>query len=535
MSQDDQYSNCICIECALKISTSFNFMQFCFENQKLLRSSHFNVNLLVEATDTPQGSPEQVDLSHLEARIVPTSPVAVDQDSSLTSQTSPLPPPPPLTGTRTAAQQQQRRRRSTPVTEATATPPPHPPALTPVEQPVRVDEPEVDAEDEEGDHPGLALSSMLECQLEEEEEPTSQELPNKPELPPGNPYRCTVCQREFRSKANVLSHFQTQHTNLEVPSAWKYEIEPAKCPLCGDLVECLYAHLEYHAGRRTFKCESCEWAFYSRNYLSIHTTKLHKADAAVDEKPDRFVCKLCPAGSKVCQDYDDLVAHHRQWHLNEMKNKLETCQLCGRETRYMKVHMAKVHNTNSGQFQCHLCDKSYAKARYLQSHVTTAHKDLHLVPHNMPMDFSMGSQNYLQLQQQQQQQPQQPPPANQPKPANAAKRPRPNPGGPVQCVKCQMQFPNNRMLNMHIQRYHNANIHHPVTTTTAEVSVTAIPATADPFHPHLQPPQQEGKAAKKRRRDSVAAAVGPPKDMWNNSALSGMLVNMFGGHAHYED
>lgn len=523
MHPEDQFSNLACIECALKVSTSYNFLQFCEENQKLLRSQHFHVDLLVEATDHPQSqTPDQVATSTVSNNVT--------QSQSQSPESTRIQSPP----NDTVQQNQTKRRRSATPTLAT---PVAAPTISPAETTPNEGHTNPAVEDLE---PHMALSSMLECQLDdadevddEEQAPKNVDLPVPLEggLPPSNPYKCTVCFREFAKKANVLSHFQTQHTSLEVPSAWKYEIEPAKCPLCGELVECLLAHLEFHAQRRTFKCDQCEWAFYSKNYLNIHVNKLHKADAVVDAKPDRFACKLCaPVGSKQCQNYDDLVAHYRQWHLNEMKSKVETCTVCGKETRYLKQHMEKAHNSDSStkQFACHLCGKTYLKQRYLLAHLSTTHKDQQppgLMPPPPLMDYSAAAKPNQQ-------------------PGSQAKKPRTQQGPPVHCVKCQMQFPNNRMLNMHIQRYHNANIHghsppvmHP--TTTAEMSVTAIPANVG----HMgingmagEPPK--GAANNKRRRDSVPAAFaghGHPKDLWNNSALTGMLVNMFGMHGHYED
>lgn len=530
MTHDDKFSHWICIECGMKVSTSYHFMDFCYENQRLLRSSHFNENLLVHAVDYPVESPIPADLTA-------TTPSSVEQpDNSSPLQSISSPPPLIVASTKHAS-------KSPPMTVSAT-------VQSQSEQPQQVEENAEEEEEEDMDQP-MALSTMVECQLNEEEEegvpPPSDLVQGGDSLPPGNPYRCSVCFREFAKKANVLSHFQTQHTNLEVPSAWKYDIEPAKCPLCNELVECLFAHLEYHAGRRTFKCQSCEWAFYSKNYLTIHAAKLHKVDAALDAKPDKFTCKLCPPGQQQCRDYDDLVAHYRQWHLNEMKNKLEQCQICGRETRYMKVHLQKHHNDNS-PFKCHLCEKSYAKDRYLQAHFSSTHRDQMqsmqqappppmiiskgpppvLAVNPLPMDYSMNGSGGGHLMHAL------PPPpllikAGQQK--DPAKRPRTN-LSPVRCVKCTMEFPNNRMLNMHIQRYHNSssgNNGHPV---TAEVSVTALPA-------NILPPSfsQDGQGAKKpatKRRRASVAATGPPKDMWNNSALAGMLVNMFGAAHGYE-
>lgn len=496
----------MCIECALKVSTAFSFIEFCSENQRLLHSPHFNDKLLVEATDNP--APHQLDYSHLE----------VTQPHSLS-------PP--------AIHQQSASARRRKISSTSSSPTLKSPATLVVAAddacPIPMENGgEVDPMDEE--HELHDPSSMLECQLEDEESAVvggaAQEVlpPGVDGIPPGNPYRCTVCFREFGKKANVLSHFQTQHTHLEVPSAWKYEIEPAKCPLCGQLVECLLAHLEFHAGKRTFKCDSCEWAFYSRNYLGIHTNKLHKADAAVDAKPDRFHCKLCPEGSTVCRDYDDLVAHHRQWHLNEMRNKMETCGVCQKETRYLKQHMEKAHGSaqgQQGQFHCHICDKSYAKLRYLRAHLTTAHVEPQLAqqqPQVQPQE--LPATQLMEDKQQQHQQSQQQ--------KAVSKRPRP-PGGPVRCVKCQMQFGNNRTLNMHIQRYHCppgpgvTNRENHTVPLRAEVSVTAIPTNGE-----------DGTATKKRRRESVSAASALQRDLWNNPALTGMLANMFAGHGPFE-
>lgn len=475
MSPRDQFSKFICVECGLKVSASFNFMEFCSENQRLLHSPHFQEDLLVEAFDE-----HPVDLTHLDEE--PQS-----EERPPTGSPSAVPSP-PVTTTSSAAGDSSLEA-------------------------LRVDEEEP-----------LALSTMVECQLNEDDEESPQsavgEAPSGDALPPGNPYRCSVCFREFGKKANVLSHFQTQHTNLEVPSAWKYDIEPSKCPLCGDLVECLTAHLEFHAGRRTFKCQSCEWAFYSKNYLSIHAAKLHKADAALDAKPDRFACKLCPPGQQQCRDYDELVAHYRQWHLNEMKNKLETCPVCAKETRYLKVHLQKHHSGNC-PFKCHFCDKAYAKERYLLTHLSTAHRDREAPPppplvakapppvvavNPMQVEFPHGPALL----------PLPPPPPM--KPMQGTKRPRQNFN--VQCVKCHMEFPNNRMLNMHIQRYHTSSGQVPV---TAEMSVTAVPTSSG----------DAKKPSAKRRRASVAAP-NPPKDLWTNSALEGMLRNLFNTSHSYE-
>lgn len=395
ITKQDKFSKFLCTDCAYKIARAYSFMSQCRDNQALLYSKSFNENLLLESEDHPQTAAEGI--------TAPESVKAGPGDSNNNNI-----PVDSADGTVSEGSEPISLSLSLPEDED-------------IDDWIKTHD-DARGDEEMDDDDQIPVSSIVECELNEDQSnngiPTTLEqdsnlrdvvgLPDEVGVNVENPYKCSVCYRAFGKKANVLSHFQTQHTNLEVPSCWKYEVEKVKCNLCNLYVENMFAHIEHHNGKRTFKCNVCEWAFYTKNYLSIHFSKLHKIDNAIDSKPDKFQCKLCM--TVVCQDYADLINHYRKYHLNEMKSKIEGCPICGRETRYLKVHMMKHHNHNY-PFKCQLCDKSYTKERFLLVHMTAAH--------------TAGAGQNL----------------------------------PVQCVKCHMQFNNKRLLKLHIKRYHaNANI-----------------------------------------------------------------------------
>lgn len=221
------------------------------------------------------------------------------------------------------------------------------------------------------------------------------------------PYRCSVCERGFKTSASLNNHVNT-HTGTK----------PHRCKHCastfttsGELVrhvryrhtlekphkcsECDYAsvelsklrrHIRCHTGERPYQCPHCTYAspdtFKLKRHLRIHTgekpyqcdicqarftqsnsMKAHKLIHNVGDKPT-FKCDFCPT---TCGRKTDLRIHIQKLHTSDTPFPCKKCHETFQDRYTYKQHC----KTHEGEkcFKCDYCDYKTVNARQLDSHI----------------------------------------------------------------------------------------------------------------------------------------------------------------------
>ena len=191
-------------------------------------------------------------------------------------------------------------------------------------------------------------------------------------------YRCKVCEKGFFDKRHCElhenSHYSDNDEYVPVPIVKKEVKRPKKEK----------KETKHQATKKLLQCKECDKSFQhnyrlKRHVLSAHTADKDKVCALHLCCPyciDLFSClkpHQCPCGyatarkfrlkehQKVCQKFKNMDRDQRK-AFNESTQA----------QRQRQRHTEKIHET---PFQCELCDKSFAKQRYLNIHIGKIHKD----------------------------------------------------------------------------------------------------------------------------------------------------------------
>ena len=230
------------------------------------------------------------------------------------------------------------------------------------------------------------------------------------------PQRCRLCQALVRI-SHVASHLAQKHDIHDFvccfcPKKFENHIKryrhihmyhpprPAKSIDCQPCKECqLFItkresvdHMEIEHGKRD-ECPFCpfkvgdedlsrlhtiEFACQSntrltgRRKLKTHISKSHRTS---------FGCGRCGVNftSK------ETLIEHRKRDLKDSERTVEPCKkinyepptticnLCGRKTRSMVVHMATAHSDKPGDYECSFCQKRFNRPKDLRKHVAKLH------------------------------------------------------------------------------------------------------------------------------------------------------------------
>jgi len=183
--------------------------------------------------------------------------------------------------------------------------------------------------------------------------------------------------------------------------------QSADCSVCGKLITTknMARHMEKHTGKKKFKCDVCQAAFFQKTHLKNHVmlhdsnTYLECADCGqrflrradyqkhvntvhAGRTPTMAVCHDC--GSQFSQVHK-LEEHKRKHHhvsgslCNEdghTSERQELCGLCGEKFQSksaMISHMHKHTNSNSSAthkpFSCNVCHKTFSQKSHLNRHI----------------------------------------------------------------------------------------------------------------------------------------------------------------------
>jgi len=197
-----------------------------------------------------------------------------------------------------------------------------------------------------------------------------------------NEFRCTVCNKVFPSKTDLLRHknlhiknklfscnicFKTfsKNYNLEIHRRKHTGEKPFLCDDCDSSFVRKYGlqrHQKIHTGEKKHVCNVCDKAFARRDYLNKHSVT-HKAKRNIytGEKP--FQCDVCDTSFA----RKDKLQRHQKIHTGEKKHICNVCDKAFARKDILNKHSA-THNPNRGTFQCDVCNNSYSSKESLHRH-----------------------------------------------------------------------------------------------------------------------------------------------------------------------
>ena len=171
---------------------------------------------------------------------------------------------------------------------------------------------------------------------------------------------CTVCNRYYCSKDQLLAHHKLMHT----------EHQTARCEDCGIVVKSekhLVAHRKHRhtASDVTYLCDRCPASFAYRSYLNTHIQQVHPPPGQPAFPCDQ--CDKCYSSSKY------LYCHRLRVH----GAKRFSCKYCMKSfttNTNMLRHVSLIHEKHKPKpFSCAVCPKAFSLKANLQEHVQTVH------------------------------------------------------------------------------------------------------------------------------------------------------------------
>lgn len=172
--------------------------------------------------------------------------------------------------------------------------------------------------------------------------------------------QCDICFKIFKLAGTLRRHIEMQHDA---------ENGPLRCDICKEKfpgTETLKTHIELmhlNGIKKKYKCLQCSFETDARLILQKHIIT-HKGIKA-------FQCKICLA--KFTQSA--ALSAHMEYKHAETSEKKYKCSLCSYETNYepyLRRHNL-THNTAVKQFECSICNMTFARNSTLKSHFKNKH------------------------------------------------------------------------------------------------------------------------------------------------------------------
>ncbi|XP_017031746.2 zinc finger protein 567 [Drosophila kikkawai] len=195
-------------------------------------------------------------------------------------------------------------------------------------------------------------------------------------------YRCTVCNKDFRSRTQQYYHLACGNDLLKKFS----------CNECNRRFATrshLQYHLSSHENQSKHSCSVCHKRFKQqvvlKRHMRTHNTELHVCPhcqkefrresslndhlAAHSDLGLPYKCELC---SKQFQNKANLNQHCRKHDKNSVRHKCKVCQKSFLRQSTLRLHMKR--HSNRERLSCPLCGRSYndadALARHQKQHMT---------------------------------------------------------------------------------------------------------------------------------------------------------------------
>merc|ERR1719186_351192 len=169
------------------------------------------------------------------------------------------------------------------------------------------------------------------------------------------PYKCTECDKEYKTRFNLNEHMRDRHSGEHT------------CPECGK-VFASKRNMQQHVKNvctveeGKFKCTECGESFKFSQNLKTHIKVVHEG-----LRP--FICDVCGSDftTKVY-----LYQHKRRVHENTRVHKCEYCDTAFRTAAQLKSHTIRMH-TFDWPHICQVCDKGFVNKSELRNHMEKHH------------------------------------------------------------------------------------------------------------------------------------------------------------------
>lgn len=192
------------------------------------------------------------------------------------------------------------------------------------------------------------------------------------------PFKCEACNKGFVIKRNYDCHLLT-HTETELPHKCEY------CSRSFSNPEHLHRHLFIHTENISYgikykvnRCYFCKRSFKSIEQLMEHREKCRSKKAPYathrirapritsftnSSESKEFKCPLCPRSYHFIEG---LESHTRRIHKSNENSKI-LCAICGKSVSNIFIHMAG-HAENK-PYKCDLCPKTFTTKTVLRQHL----------------------------------------------------------------------------------------------------------------------------------------------------------------------
>lgn len=193
----------------------------------------------------------------------------------------------------------------------------------------------------------IEVTPDLPCNFETDNKSNPEEL----EEPMDQLYRCIYCEKEYKTKGNIIKHFKRKdcidQTEAEDDNAERSEVATMARKRGPRIIR---------LADNRFQCRHCDKTYTQKNNLFRHMREDHDKL----EKPTN--CQVC---GKEFYNFRKLHQHSR-CH----SGKPYECTICYK--RFSQVAHVQSHmftHTGERPYQCHLCDKSFSKSFNLKIHI----------------------------------------------------------------------------------------------------------------------------------------------------------------------
>ncbi|XP_058245619.1 zinc finger protein 112 isoform X2 [Hemibagrus wyckioides] len=194
-----------------------------------------------------------------------------------------------------------------------------------------------------------------------------------------NKHSCSRCGMTFQ---NSLAQDIHMRGNTCIPA-----FKPLRCPVCVrwfSSLEGLKRHLLSHSQEESLTCQICGCKCSSHAALEEHKRSVHStnkdsesptvqsAHVSQSSSSDAFRCQICQRSYPKLQSLKDhLRKVHRPKHLNPVSvGHFESKEL------HSIAQQGIVQHSQSKQFQCHICARTYQDIQSLKNHRRRVHRIL---------------------------------------------------------------------------------------------------------------------------------------------------------------
>ncbi|KAJ8705348.1 hypothetical protein PYW07_011175 [Mythimna separata] len=181
-------------------------------------------------------------------------------------------------------------------------------------------------------------------------------------------YECDICKMRTATEDKLVSHM-------------RYHLVRYKCPECGLTRNChvsIRDHYNAYHSQELQTCPYCSKTFKRPTSLRKHIRYGHM-------RKNRVQCAYC---LRTYADKDALRSHMVHKHSKEVSalpiSRKHVCQVCGmacKSPSQLKAHSSK--HSDSREFYCVECDKSFKTAATLNSHLKTT--SIHVSSIKLPL------------------------------------------------------------------------------------------------------------------------------------------------------